>query len=149
MMAAVPSFLSGPNRLRRRRGPVALVGCAGMLVAGCSSSGPSTPTAPSPRATTLAAPTRVLHTVARENFGDWVTAELKGVDSAEAGYFDAQRAVFETALGPYRARLSAIREKFAGTSVASTESIFVYLGDYLGLKIVSPPEFMQAVAEGN
>jgi zinc/manganese transport system substrate-binding protein len=246
-MTAVPSFLSRPNRLRRwRRGTVALVGCAGVLVAGCSSSAPSTPTAPSPRATTLAAPTRVLNIVAGENFwgsivaqlagkagnvtsvvtdpnadphnyessssdarafadadyvmlngagydtwadklingnpnakrkvfviadllgkkaggnphfwydptdvikvADQVTADLRTVDSADAGYFDAQRAAFETALGPYHARLSAIREKFAGTSVASTESIFVYLGDYLGLKIVSPPEFMQAVAEGN
>ena len=33
--------------------------------------------------------------------------------------------------------------------MASTESIFVYLGDYLGLNVISPPEFMQAVAEGN
>jgi zinc/manganese transport system substrate-binding protein len=50
---------------------------------------------------------------------------------------------------PYRNRLSAIKAKFAGVPVASTESIFVYLGQYLGLNVISPPEFMQAVAEGN
>jgi zinc/manganese transport system substrate-binding protein len=80
---------------------------------------------------------------------DQVTADLKSLDRADAAYFDAQRTAFETALAPYRARLAAIKAKFAGTPVASTESIFVYLGDYLGLKTLSPPEFMQAVAEGN
>jgi zinc/manganese transport system substrate-binding protein len=78
-----------------------------------------------------------------------VTADLKSVDAADAGYFDAQRAAFNTALGPYNAHLATIKTKFGGTPVASTESIFQYLADYLGLKVVSPPDFMQAVAEGN
>jgi zinc/manganese transport system substrate-binding protein len=80
---------------------------------------------------------------------DQVTADLKSIDVADASYFDARRAAFDTAVQPYRARLNAIKSKFAGTPVASTESIFVYLADYLGLRVVSPPEFMQAVAEGN
>src|SRR5439155_23001749 len=29
------------------------------------------------------------------------------------------------------------------------ESIFVYMGQALGLTLVSPPEFMQAISEGN
>ena len=80
---------------------------------------------------------------------DQITADLKAIDAADAAYFDTQRAAFDTATQPYRARLSAIKSKFAGRPVASTESIFVYLADYLGLKVVSPPDFMQAVAEGN
>jgi zinc/manganese transport system substrate-binding protein len=80
---------------------------------------------------------------------DQVTADLKSIDSADAAYFDAQRATFDANTAPMRARLRAIKSKFAGTPVASTESIFVYLADNLGLKVVSPPEFMQAVAEGN
>ena len=33
--------------------------------------------------------------------------------------------------------------------MASTESIFVYMANATGLNLVSPPPFMQAVAEGN
>jgi zinc/manganese transport system substrate-binding protein len=33
--------------------------------------------------------------------------------------------------------------------VAATETIFVYMASALGLDLISPPEFMQAVAEGN
>ncbi len=80
---------------------------------------------------------------------DQVTADLKSIDPADAAYFDGQRAAFSTAMSTDFGRLAAIKTKFSGTPVASTESIFVYLGDYLGLKIVSPTDFMNAVAEGN
>ncbi len=78
-----------------------------------------------------------------------VEADLKSLDPADTAYFDAQRTALDTAMQPYRSGLAEIRARFAGTPVASTESIFVYLGQYLGLKLISPPEFMQAVAEGN
>jgi zinc/manganese transport system substrate-binding protein len=80
---------------------------------------------------------------------DQVEADLKSLDPADSAYFDAQRAKLDAATAPYRDRLATIRAKFAATAVASTESIFVYLGRYLGLNVISPPEFMQAVAEGN
>jgi zinc/manganese transport system substrate-binding protein len=80
---------------------------------------------------------------------DRITADLKALDPSDAGYFDAQHTAFDNASAPYRVQLAAIKARFAGTPVASTESIFVYLADYLGLKVVSPTEFMQAVAEGN
>lgn len=47
------------------------------------------------------------------------------------------------------ARANAIKDKFAGTVVASTESIFVYLANFTGLALVSPQPFMEAIAEGN
>ena len=46
-------------------------------------------------------------------------------------------------------RANQIRQDFAGTVVVSTESIFVYLANYTGLDLISPPEFMEAIAEGN
>ncbi len=46
-------------------------------------------------------------------------------------------------------RANQIRDEFKGTVVASTESIFVYLANYTGLALVSPPAFMEAIAEGN
>jgi zinc/manganese transport system substrate-binding protein len=80
---------------------------------------------------------------------DRIEADLKSLDAADTAYFDAQRSAFDTAMTPYRDRLAAIKAKFAGNPVASTESIFVYLGHYLGLNVISPPEFMNAVADGN
>jgi zinc/manganese transport system substrate-binding protein len=80
---------------------------------------------------------------------DRVTADLKGIDPADATYFDAQRVAFTKALAPDQALLDALKARHGGAPVASTESIFVYLSDYLGLKLLSPVDFMNAVAEGN
>ncbi|HKW08357.1 MAG TPA: zinc ABC transporter substrate-binding protein, partial [Candidatus Dormibacteraeota bacterium] len=78
-----------------------------------------------------------------------ITAELKSIDSSDASYFDEQRSAFTNSLAPYMRRLAEIKQKFAGVPVGSTESIFVYMASYLGLQLISPAEFMQAVAEGN
>ena len=80
---------------------------------------------------------------------DQITTELKTTDSSDASYFDEQRTTFTTSLAPYERRLSEIRQKFAGVPIGSTESIFVYMARYLGLQLVTPLEFMQAVSEGN
>lgn len=80
---------------------------------------------------------------------DKITAEYKSIDSTDAGYFDQQRATFASSLEPYMRRLAEIKRKFAGQPVGATESIFVYMAQYLGLNLISPPEFMQAVSEGN
>lgn len=80
---------------------------------------------------------------------DKITAEYKSLDSGDASYFDQQRTAFTSSLQPYLHRLAEIKQKFAGAPVGATESIFVYMASYLGLNLISPPEFMQAVAEGN
>jgi zinc/manganese transport system substrate-binding protein len=78
-----------------------------------------------------------------------VVDDLTALDPADSSYFAAQHRALDTAMAAYRNRLTEIKARFAGTPVASTESIFLYLGQYLGLKVISPPEFMKAVAEGN
>ena len=80
---------------------------------------------------------------------DQITADYKSIDSADATYFDQQRAAFTTSLKPYTQRLAEIKAKFAGAPVGATESIFVYMAMALGLNLISPAEFMNAVAEGN
>jgi zinc/manganese transport system substrate-binding protein len=80
---------------------------------------------------------------------DQITADYKSIDSADAAYFDQQRAGFTTALKPYTQRLAEIKAKFTSVPVGATENIFVYMAAALGLNLISPPEFMQAVAEGN
>jgi zinc/manganese transport system substrate-binding protein len=84
-----------------------------------------------------------------EQVADHITADYKAIDSADAGYFDQQRAAFHAALQPYHDRIAKIKSSFSGVSVGSTESIFVYLATALNLNLISPAEFMQAVAEGN
>src|SRR5262249_47736768 len=76
-------------------------------------------------------------------------SDLKSLDPTDSAYFDVQRGALDRAMTPYWSRLAEIKAKFLGTPVSSTESIFVYLGQYLGLNVISPPEFMQAVAAGN
>jgi len=80
---------------------------------------------------------------------DRISSDLKSIDSTDSDYYTAQRATFTTALGPYMSRISAIKSKFAGQKIAATETIFEYMATTLGLVLVSPPEFMKAVAEGN
>lgn len=80
---------------------------------------------------------------------DKITAEYKAVDSADAGYFDQQRSQVATAFKPYLNEIASIKQKYANTAVGATESIFVYMAEALGLNLTSPPEFMDAVAEGN
>jgi zinc/manganese transport system substrate-binding protein len=84
--------------------------------------------------------------VAAENH---IEADLKAIDPADADYFTAQRTATDKAFAPMRARLAEIKKVDAGKTAASTESIFVYLANYLGLNLISPPEFMDAVSEGN
>jgi zinc/manganese transport system substrate-binding protein len=80
---------------------------------------------------------------------DAVTAQYRSIDPADAGYFDQRRAEFTTALRPYSDEIAKINSKYSGTPVGATESIFVYLAAALGLKLTTPVEFMDAVAEGN
>jgi zinc/manganese transport system substrate-binding protein len=80
---------------------------------------------------------------------DKITSEYKAIDPADASYFQQQRALFATALRPYQDKIAEIKSKFGGVPVGSTESIFVYAAGALGLNLISPPEFMNAIAEGN
>ena len=80
---------------------------------------------------------------------DSITAKYKAVDAADAGYFDAQRTALDTALKPYEDRIAEIKSKYSGVPIGATESIFEYMAAALGLNLISPPAFMDAVAEGN
>lgn len=80
---------------------------------------------------------------------DAVTAQYRSIDPAGASYFDQRRAEFTTALQPYTDEIARIKVKYAGTPVGATEGIFAYLASALNLNLTTPPEFMNAVAEGN
>ena len=76
-------------------------------------------------------------------------SDLLSIDPTNAAYYHQQYVALNASLGVYNERIDEIRQQFGGTKVASTESIFVYLANATGLDLISPPAFMEAVAEGN
>ena len=83
-----------------------------------------------------------------DKVADRITADYRALDPANAGYFSQQREVFATALKPYHDAIAHVRASYPAVPVGSTESIFVYLAQALGLNLISPSEFMQAISEG-
>ena len=70
------------------------------------------------------------------------------IDPADASYFRSQYSALNSSLHEYMALEADIRAHFAGTKVAATETIFLYMANATGLDVVSPFGFMKAVAEG-
>lgn len=76
--------------------------------------------------------------------------DLVTIDPTDTTYFHQNYAALNSSLWTsYMKSEAAIKQSYSGVPVASTESIFVYMANATGLKVVSPPAFMQAVAEGN
>ncbi len=78
-----------------------------------------------------------------------ITAKLKQVAPDASSYFDTQAAALDQSFGTYRQLISQINGQFANAPVGSTESIFVDMSYATGLRLLTPPEFMQAISEGN
>jgi zinc/manganese transport system substrate-binding protein len=78
-----------------------------------------------------------------------ITGDYQSLDPADAAYFSTQQTVLENALMPYRQLIQSIKQSYGGTQIGGTESIVVYMADALGLDLISPPDFMNAVSEGN
>jgi zinc/manganese transport system substrate-binding protein len=78
-----------------------------------------------------------------------IYTDLVSIRPSATSYFQANYAALNVSLGQLYGQATVIQDQFAGTVVASTESIFVYLANFTHLNLVSPPAFMQAIAEGN
>ncbi len=76
-------------------------------------------------------------------------SDLVSIAPGDTPYFQQQYAALNISLGELYGEATQIKDHFQGQEVASTESIFVYLANFTNLDLVSPPAFMQAVAEGN
>ena len=78
-----------------------------------------------------------------------ITADLKTLDAKDASYFDQQRQLFETkSLAPYDALISDIKAKYAGTPIGASEGIMAPLAQALGLDLLTPESFLNAISEG-
>ncbi len=75
--------------------------------------------------------------------------DLIELDPSKSDYFTNNYNDLVAKLKVYQTNLAEIKKDFGGVQVASTEDIFVYMAAASGLNLVSPPEFMQAVANGN
>jgi zinc/manganese transport system substrate-binding protein len=77
-----------------------------------------------------------------------MTDDLKKLAPENATYFDQQRRQFvSVGLKDYNNTINTIKQKYYGTPVGSTESIFAYMSQSLGLNLTTPPKFMEAIAE--
>jgi zinc/manganese transport system substrate-binding protein len=79
-----------------------------------------------------------------------ITRDYMAADPEHARYFLKQQSRFENtqSFHEYEALLAAIAARYAGTPVGASESIFEPLAKALGLKLATPPGFLDAVAEG-
>lgn len=81
---------------------------------------------------------------------DAITTGLKKADPQDGGYFDQQHAAYtQKSLQRYDQLRNEIKQKYAGVPVGATESIFAYLAQSLGLQLVTPPGYMNAIGEGS
>jgi zinc/manganese transport system substrate-binding protein len=78
-----------------------------------------------------------------------ITADYQAFRAANANFFASQHDAFGRALEPYQDAIAQLQAKHPAVPIGSTESIFVYMAQALGLNLVSPPDFMQAISEGN
>jgi zinc/manganese transport system substrate-binding protein len=76
-------------------------------------------------------------------------SQLKQLNPGAASYYDNQFTFLQQAMGPYKSLIGQINTQYPNFAVGSTESIFVDMAYSLGANLISPPEFMNAVAEGN
>lgn len=78
-----------------------------------------------------------------------MTAALKHLAPSGAAYFDAQADHLGRGLGAYDDAVARIRARYGGTPIGVSESIFNGMAEALGLRVVTPRSFSEAVAEGN
>ena len=80
---------------------------------------------------------------------DRITADYKKADPADASYFDQQKGTFEQqGLAQYDQLEASIKNTYAGTLIGASESIVTPLAESVGLKMLTPESFLDAISEG-
>jgi zinc/manganese transport system substrate-binding protein len=78
-----------------------------------------------------------------------IVRDYSKLDPKDAAYFTKQQTNFETrGLAQYRGLIATIRRKYHGVPVGASESIFAPLARALGLNLLTPASFLQAISEG-
>jgi zinc/manganese transport system substrate-binding protein len=83
-------------------------------------------------------------------FVDRVSADLVRLDPAHRATYAARRRAFESSgLKEYNRLISEIKRRYAGTPIGASESIVAPWASGLGLRLITPARFVDAIAEGN
>ena len=78
-----------------------------------------------------------------------ITADYKQLDPKDSAYFDAQNEAFQTTgLARYNQLVNQIKAQYPGVPVGASESIFAPLAQALGLDLITPSTFLDAISEG-
>jgi zinc/manganese transport system substrate-binding protein len=80
---------------------------------------------------------------------DQITADYKRLSPDDAAYFDQQKATFTSStLARYNGLIADIKTRYSGVPVGASESIFTPLAGALGLDLLTPESFLDAISEG-
>jgi zinc/manganese transport system substrate-binding protein len=79
---------------------------------------------------------------------DAASAALAKLDPQHAAYFADQKAKYLAALKPVSDKIAALKATYQGAPIAFTENVAGYLTDAIGLKVLTPPSFMEAIESG-
>jgi zinc/manganese transport system substrate-binding protein len=74
---------------------------------------------------------------------------LAKLDPANAAGYAANLGRVLSSLQPIADKVANLKSRFQGAPVALTEPVYGYMADAVGLRVLSPQEFMKAIEEGN
>jgi zinc/manganese transport system substrate-binding protein len=77
-----------------------------------------------------------------------VATDLSTLDPAHKAYYAANAAAFEKSLGAYTSAVAALKAKYAGTAVATTEPVADYLLQAAGITNLTPWSFQADIMNG-
>lgn len=78
-----------------------------------------------------------------------ITRDYEVADPGHDAYYEQRQRRFEAVgLARYHGLISQIKARYAGTPVGASESIFEPLARALGLRLLTPTGFLDAIAEG-
>ena len=79
-----------------------------------------------------------------------VVADLETVDPTHRADYERNARSYESkGLEEYSSLIARIRQQYAGTPIGASESIVAPLAETVGLKLLTPEPFLDAIAEGN
>ncbi|GIW05233.1 MAG: ABC transporter substrate-binding protein [Dehalococcoidia bacterium] len=76
-----------------------------------------------------------------------ITAAFKRARPELASYFDQQATVLDQSMADYRSLVAEIRQKYRGTPIGLTETLFVYMAEATELQILTPRRLLDALSE--
>lgn len=78
-----------------------------------------------------------------------ITHTFERLDTSDTSYFEKNLATFDASLNALKQKQQEIQQRYARTPIALIETIFLYQTQDMHLDVLTPFDFMKAIAEGN